>query len=351
MKNERPTLVILTPGFPTDEEDSTCLPGQQSLVRSINWYFPLVRVLMVSFQYPFRRMEYEWYDNQVMAFGGRNKGGFSRLLLWREIDKALLRVKKENNVIGLLSLWCGECALLGSRFGKKNGIPHYCWIMGQDAKKGNRYVKRIKPGGEELIAISDFIGEEFNRHHAIMPARVIPIGIDPAAFTGERVPRDIDILCAGSLIPLKRYERSIDAIAEVRKFFPTIRAVICGKGPEEVRLASLIKDAGLQDTISLRGEIPHPELLQLMRRTRILLHPSSYEGFSGSCLESLYAGAHVISFCRPMAREMKNWHIVNSFEGLAKKTISLLASPLPPEAILPYPMEETVKNILGLFSR
>ena len=47
-----------------------------------------------------------------------------------------------------------------------------------------------------------------------------------------------------------------------------------------------------------------------MQRTKIFLHTSSYEGFSGACLEALYAGAHVISFCEPMKQKIDHWHIV-----------------------------------------
>jgi hypothetical protein len=35
MNNERKTFVILSPGFPENEADSTCLPLQQSFIRSL----------------------------------------------------------------------------------------------------------------------------------------------------------------------------------------------------------------------------------------------------------------------------------------------------------------------------
>ena len=79
-----------------------------------------------------------------------------------------------------------------------------------------------------------------------------------------------------------------------------VKAVLIGEGPERMKLQSLITALGLQSNISLTGELSHPEVLQWMQRTKIFLHPSSYEGFGVVCIEALHAGAHVISFVKPM---------------------------------------------------
>jgi hypothetical protein len=64
--------------------------------------------------------------------------------------------------------------------------------MGQDADKTNQYVKRIRPGDQELIAISDFIKEEFQKNHNITPKHIIPIGVKPQSGPGKRDIRLID---------------------------------------------------------------------------------------------------------------------------------------------------------------
>ena len=38
-----------------------------------------------------------------------------------------------------------------------------------------------------------------------------------------------------------------------------------------------------------------------------------------ACLEALYAGCHVISFCKPMNTDFEHWHIVNTEEDMIKK--------------------------------
>ena len=63
-----------------------------------------------------------------------------------------------------------------------------------------------------------------------------------------------------------------------------------------------------------------------MQRSKILLHPSSYEGFSGVCLEALYAGAHVISFCNPKNAWVRHWHIATGLDDMTAIAAALLSA-------------------------
>ena len=49
MNKAEKTLVILTPGFPENEADTTCLPMQQSLVRSIKENYRHINITILSF--------------------------------------------------------------------------------------------------------------------------------------------------------------------------------------------------------------------------------------------------------------------------------------------------------------
>ena len=53
MHPENDTLIILTPGFPQSETDSTCLPMQQSFVRTLTENYPQLKIIILSFQYPY----------------------------------------------------------------------------------------------------------------------------------------------------------------------------------------------------------------------------------------------------------------------------------------------------------
>jgi glycosyltransferase involved in cell wall biosynthesis len=350
------TLVILTPGFPKDEADCTCLPMQQSFARTLKELYPRLNIIILSFQYPYHKEKYKWFGISVIPFNGRNKGGLSKLLLRKKINAELKEITKENKITGILSFWYNECALVGKRFANKNGIKHYCWILGQDARESNKYIKYIRPEAGELIALSDFIQDEFEKNHGIRPQHVIPPGPDsyrddPKQLSVLTKERDIDVLAAGSLIPLKQYDIFIEIVAEIKKQLPGIKAMLVGDGPEKDKLRNLIAKLELQGNIALTGELSHPEVLQLMQRTKLFLHPSSYEGFGVVCLEALYGGASVISFVKPMQKSIKNWHIVRTKEEMKEKALEILRnSDTGYPSVSPFLMSDCVEAIGGLFN-
>ena len=350
MSDTRSVLVILTPGFPADEADTACTPPRQTFVKALKKNYPSLNIIILAFQYPFESKEYMWHGIHVISFNGRNKGKINRIKIWRQVWRSLQQIKKHHKVIGILSFWLGECALIGKYFATKNGIKHYAWILGQDARKGNRYVQFIKPKATELIALSDFIAEEFNKNYGVKPAHIIPVAIDTSIFKNENGIRYIDIMGAGSLIPLKRYDLFIDVIKELTRNFPHIRAVLCGKGDEKQRLDNMVNDLGLKQNITLTGEVPYPEVISLMQGAKVFLHTSSYEGFGSVCAEALYAGCHVISFCKPMSENIKHWHIVNTKEEMIQKAFEILSNiSTEYHPVLYYPAESAASSMMELF--
>jgi len=344
-------LIILTPGFPADENDTTCLPMQQQLVLAINRMFPRWTLKILSFQYPYEAKSYKWFGNEVVSFGGRNKGYFWRFFLRRKVYASLRKTHKEQEINGLFSFWFGECALVGKRFADKHKLKHYCWLLGQDARSTNPYPRRISMDGTELIALSDFLQAEFERNHKVKPARVIVPGLVKSAVPIHET-RDIDLLGAGSLIPLKNFDLFIDIALQLKYAFPGLKAIIVGEGPERARLERQLKSAGLQTNIKLAGQLSYNKVLEYMRRSKILLHPSSYEGFSGVCLEALASGAHVISFCKPMNTEIDSWTIVDSKEKMVERALSILQNPETKINTKPvYHINDTAKNIIALFNQ
>jgi len=349
MITKQHTLIICTPGFAKDEADTNCLPMQQNLIRSIKHHQPNLDIIVLAFQYPYVKKTYQWFGITVMSFNGRNKGGIKKFLLRRELDAVLKKINSNNKVIGILSFWYGECAWVGKRFAGKNQLKHFCWLLGQDAKKENNYPKKLHAGTAELIALSDFIQSAFEKNHGIQPAHLIPPGIDTKEFNNSLPVKDIDIIAVGSLIPLKQYDLFITTIAAIKKIFPNIKAVLTGEGPERKKLEALVEANSLQQNITLTGELQHNEALQWMQRAKIFLHPSSYEGFGVVMLEALYAGCEAISFCKPMQQDIAHWHIVPDAAAMQQKTIQLLQSNLPQERVCPFHIDDTTKKMMELF--
>jgi glycosyltransferase involved in cell wall biosynthesis len=348
MNKENKTLVIISPAFPANESESYWVPSQQLLVKTLKKNFPNLNIIVLAYFYPYQRSVYEWKGINVISFGGRK---LRLLVLFFRMLKTLGEIKKENNVIGLFSFWCREAALIGKWFGKWHKLKHFCWVCGQDARKTNKYVKWISPKPNELVAISDFISDEFYKNHRIKPSHIIPNAIDRDLFpTVQPQERDIDLLAVGSLIPLKRYDIFVSVIKKMIRRLPNIRAIICGVGEEKENIRTLIDSFDLNDHIRLLDAMPQEEVLKLMQRTKILVHASEYEGFSTVCLEALYSGAHVISFTKPMNHDIKNWYVVKTEEEMGEKSLELLLNrKVDDERILVYAMDDTAKAIMRLF--
>lgn len=354
MKSRPKTLVMLTPAFPASELETSWVTTQQLFVRTFKEQFPFVRIILLSLYYPEHVGTYDWKGVQVFSFNGTSSGSrkLKRIFFWRDVWKKLKELHRDNELIGLFSFWCGECALIGHYFGRRYGLTHYCWLCGQDAREKNKLVKLIRPRPEELIAMSDFLVDEFHRNHGIRPRHMIPNAIDPGLFpilaSSER---DIDLMGVGSLSRLKQYDVFVEIIGALQGSFPGIRTMICGEGEAMTELEQLIEQRGMAAHIALPGLTPHKEVLGLLQRTKILLHTSNYEGFGVVCLEALYAGAHVISFCKPMAQDIPHWHIVSNEEEMMGKARALLADPETVyRPVLPYTMNNTVRTVMQLFT-
>lgn len=343
-------IVVLSPGFAADEEDSTCLPAQQQLLLCMKRQFPETRICVIAFEYPYTCSSYLWRGIQVYPLNGRNRNRPLRVRTWWRAWRILSKLNGKENITGLFSLWLDECSFIGHLFSRRYHIKHHTWISGQDARPGNRYVRWIKPRPDALVAMSEFLADEFERNYDIRPAYTIPNALDPLLFANCPAERKIDLLAAGSLIPLKQYALFIDLVARLHTEFPRLRAVLCGDGGQYPLLAARIKALGLEDNIALYGKVAHQELYGMMQASRIFIHPSAYEGCSGACLEALYAGMHVISFTAPANKLPAQWHRVGDLPSMHSVAATLLSAPsIPSERILLYNMEDSASAISDLF--
>jgi glycosyltransferase involved in cell wall biosynthesis len=343
-------LIVVSPGFPEHELDTTCLISQQNLIKAFHKKYPDLEIQILTLYYPFYEGNYYWNKIPVRSFNAWKKSKPAKIYTWFRVWNELRKLTRSGNVWGLLSFWSTDAGLLADQFARMFHIKHYCWICGQDARKNNRYARFMRKNGSSLVAMSDFLAEEYFKSHSIMPAHIIPNGIDPGMFSASNHKRTIDILGIGSLIPLKRFDIFIRIIKIIKLIQPEIRAVICGKGPEYGKLMRLIESSGLNGTIHLMGELPHEQVLELMQTSRLLLHPSDYEGFSTCCLEAVHAGANVISFCKPMKKDIPNWLIARDEKDMIEKAIQILAyQNNREESFTPYLIEAAADSFKALF--
>jgi hypothetical protein len=83
---------------------------------------------------------------------------------------------------------------------------------------------------------------------------VVPPGGDRRFSPGDQKDGDPLVVAVGRLVPVKRFDLLIDALAELRRRHPTLRAVIVGEGYERPMLEARVK-AGVDTRIKVDTRI------------------------------------------------------------------------------------------------
>jgi glycosyltransferase involved in cell wall biosynthesis len=351
MKSDK-IVVLLTPGFPENEQDTTCTTFLQDYVLSFIRLNPDVNLKIITFQYPFKEGSYKWNNVNVYSAGGKNTKYPGRIFTWIRVWKQLLKINKETKITILHSFWLTECSLIAYWFSKIYHIKHIAYLIGQDVFKNNKYLPFLNLNKIKLVAMSESIGNELFKtsgHHA---NNIIPLGVNITKTNFPQInQRDIDIIGVGSLIPLKNYELFIDIIKELKNSFPEIKSCVIGGGPEYDNLHNKIINNHLEANIELKGEIKHEKVFDIMNKSKIFLHTSSYEGQSTVMMEALSCGLTVVCFDVGRFHSIEKMHVCSDKESMIKSLKELLSkNNLNYEPIILQTMDDTVNDFVKLYN-
>ena len=295
MKSDN-SIVFLVPGFPYDEEDTTCIPALQLYIKNLHSANPGTKIIVISFQYPYNRKKYYWNNIRIYCAEGKGKGRIFRLITWLKVILYFIKVNYIYNITGIHSFWLTECAFVGQLIAGIFRIPHIVSIMGQDARSSNKYLRYLKFSKITVTSVSKFAADTFKKSINSKAENIIPFGIENNCSIAPGNNRTIDIIGVGSLIPLKNHSLFVEVIDEVVKYFPSLKVLLIGKGVLKSSIEKYIIEKGLSKNISLIGEVPRCEVLKYMMKSKILLHTSLFESQGLVFLEALYCGLYVVTF-------------------------------------------------------
>jgi glycosyltransferase involved in cell wall biosynthesis len=124
---------------------------------------------------------------------------------------------------------------------------------------------------------------------------VVPPGVD-ARFSPGGVRSDVPLLMAvGRLVPVKRFDALIDALAKVKAEHPQMRAVIVGEGYERGRLLAQRREIGAEDWLDMPGKLSVEELVDLYRSAWLLVSASLREGWGMTVTEAAACGTPAVA--------------------------------------------------------
>jgi glycosyltransferase involved in cell wall biosynthesis len=98
------------------------------------------------------------------------------------------------------------------------------------------------------------------------------------------------VVAVGRLVPVKRFDVLVEALAAIKARHPALRAVVVGEGYERDALEAQIAQLDAIDWITLPGRVDDDELLALYRRAWILAATSAHEGWGMTVTEAAACG-------------------------------------------------------------
>ncbi len=344
-------IVLLTPGFAMNEDDTTCIPTLQAYVESFISIHPEIKLSIITFQYPFFYKKYTWKSVEVYSCGGKNRKLPFKLIIWNRALKFFKQINKSCKVDSIHSFWLFDCALIGNRLAKKTRLPHTITLMGQDAKPDNKYLRWIDLSKCTTVCLSENHKAIFEKTSGISTSKIIPWGVNPADFQFSlNQSREIDIIGIGSFIELKNYILFIKIIEELKHSKEDIQVLLIGGGVQHEMLQHEIIKSGLRDNIRIMGQLPRPEVLKWMGKSKILLHTSVYESQGYVFFEAMQLGLKIVSFNIGSAKAYRNWFVANNKDEMKEALLRFLSASTDVEIEQPPLINETVQEYYKLLS-
>jgi glycosyltransferase involved in cell wall biosynthesis len=167
------------------------------------------------------------------------------------------------------------------------------------ARLGRTIEFRVAPPlyrSSRIVTLSESSKDEIVRRLRLRPSNitVVPPGIDPTFRPGgTRDPSPL-VLAVGRLVPVKRFDALIDALAEVKARRADLRAVIVGEGYERDALQRRVAEVGAGDWISMPGRVDAATLIDLYRQAWVLASASRHEGWGMTITEAAACGTPAV---------------------------------------------------------
>ncbi len=348
--NSNRTVVILTPGFPEDETDSSCIPALQDYVLCLQKDFPQLKILVLTFQYPFKKGWYTWNGIDVFSAGGKNRKLFSRVKTWKIIWTQLKKNHQDVNIDVLHSFWLGEATLIAQRFAKKKNVKHIATIFGQDARTSNKYLRLLNFDRMMVVANSVFTAKTFFNTSNRQPDSVISFGLNMDLIPVDKVDQTkYDVIGVGGLTKVKNYDLFLEVIQSLVNDFPDMKVVIIGEGEERQLLEKNIRNYKLDKVVELKGLLPRKEVFQYLEQSKLFLHTAGYESSCHARLEALACGCSVVTFDNGYLPEHPLLYISKDKEEMISIARELLKKNKPESKTNLKSIGETVKSFHEIY--
>jgi glycosyltransferase involved in cell wall biosynthesis len=338
-------LLFITPSFPKDETESYIIPFLQHFFLVFKEKYPEIDITVIAIHKP-QSDTYHWHDIKVIPLNGNNIKHPAKIVFLCQSFYRLHKLIKAEKYDGILNLWYNDFSIFTHAINNMT----FTWMLGQDVKRSNIYLRLFKPNPKKIMALSEFNNEILYQTAKIKAHKVIPMAIHENLFPPlNNGQRNIDIFGAGFFSPLKNYQLFLEVILTLKKTKQNIKVELAGSGEQEHDLKRFVKENNLEDNVTFLGLISHTETLNKMNLSKVFLHTSTFEGGSTVYFEALFSGCQLVGTLQMMDKEIAHFHFHESKAELAEK-INYLLDNLPlAKRIRYYSMNFVCKEIYELY--
>ena len=168
------------------------------------------------------------------------------------------------------------------------------------ARLGDSVERRLAPPiyrRSRIVTLSQSSRQEIEEMLGLRPERitVAPPGVDPrftpapGAPGAQRASAPL-VLAVGRLVPVKRFDVLMRALARVKQEHPDLEAVIVGEGYERPALEALRAELGATEWLQLPGRVDEDALVSWYRRAWVVASSSQREGWGMTLTEAAACG-------------------------------------------------------------
>jgi glycosyltransferase involved in cell wall biosynthesis len=226
-----------------------------------------------------------------------------------QLGRQLVRRYSYDVVNTWFAIPSGPTGVHVARYGR---LPHVLTIIGGDIYDPSKWysphrnpvlggvVRSVLNSADRHTAISTDIAQRARELHGFQrPIDVIPLGINPPAFTPcSRAALGLEpykkyVISVGRLVRRKNYPALIHAVKALDR--KDVELLIVGDGPEREHLEGLATSLGVGEQVQFRGFVTEETKFQLLSNSDLFALPSLHEGFGLVYLEALSCGLPVIA--------------------------------------------------------
>jgi len=148
-----------------------------------------------------------------------------------------------------------------------------------------------------IVTLSESSKRELVDRLRFKPARVtvVPPGVDPRFGPGGTKSPVPLVVAVGRLVPVKRFDVVVDALAELKARVPDLRAVVAGEGYAREVLEAQVHALGAEEWIALPGQVDDRTLVDLYRQAWVVASASAHEGWGMTITEAGACGTPAVA--------------------------------------------------------